>query len=32
MCLDLPKVEDKVTWDKLRTQQTFEGAPRQTRA
>src|SRR5689334_3710132 len=32
MCLDVPKVEDKATWDKLRLQQTFEGAPRQTRA
>jgi Fe-S-cluster-containing dehydrogenase component len=29
MCLDLPKVEDKPTWDKLRAQQTFAGAPAQ---
>ena len=27
MCLDVPEVEDKVTWDKLRAQQTFAGAP-----
>jgi hydrogenase-4 component A len=32
MCLDLPKVQDAPTWNKLRTQQTFEGAPRQTKA
>ncbi len=32
MCLDVPNVNDKVTWDKLRFQQTFEGAPRQTKA
>ena len=29
MCLDLPKVEDTATWDKLRAQQTFAGAPAQ---
>jgi hypothetical protein len=29
MCLDVPKVEDKATWDKLRAQQTFAGAPAQ---
>ena len=29
MCLDLPKVQDKPTWDKLRAQQTFAGAPAQ---
>ena len=29
LCLDLPKVEDKATWDKLRAQQTFAGAPAQ---
>lgn len=31
MCLDLPKVNDKATWDKLRGQQTFERAPKQSR-
>src|SRR5919199_2233225 len=31
MCLDLPKVEDQATWDQLRSFQSFEGAPRQTR-
>jgi hypothetical protein len=29
MCLDLPKVQDKPTWDKLRAQQTSAGAPAQ---
>jgi len=29
-CLDLPKVQDHATWDKLRVQQTFEGAPAQS--
>jgi hydrogenase-4 component A len=29
MCLDLPKVNDKPTWDKLRAEQTFTGAPAQ---
>jgi anaerobic carbon-monoxide dehydrogenase iron sulfur subunit len=32
MCLDLPKVQDQPTWDKLRASQVFEGAPRQTKA
>jgi Fe-S-cluster-containing hydrogenase component 2 len=31
MCLDLPRVQDKPTWDKLRAQQTFDGAPRQAK-
>jgi hypothetical protein len=29
MCLDVPGVQDKVTWEKLRAQQTFSGAPPQ---
>jgi Fe-S-cluster-containing hydrogenase component 2 len=29
LCLDLPKVQDKPTWDQLRVQQTFGGAPAQ---
>jgi Fe-S-cluster-containing hydrogenase component 2 len=29
MCLDVPTLQDKVTWDKLRAQQTFAGAPLQ---
>src|SRR5712692_1646819 len=29
MCLDVPKVNDKATWDKLRAFQTFAGAPAQ---
>ena len=32
MCLDLPKVEDKATWDKLRASQTFEGSPARGKA
>ena len=29
MCLDVPKVNDKATWDKLRVSQTFAGGPQQ---
>jgi len=29
MCLDVPQVNDKATWDKLRAFQTFAGAPSQ---
>lgn len=32
MCLSLPAVEDKATWDKLRASQTFEGSPAKGRA
>jgi hypothetical protein len=29
MCLDVPKPNDKTTWDKLKAMQTFAGAPAQ---
>jgi Fe-S-cluster-containing dehydrogenase component len=29
MCLSVPQIEDKATWDKLRSFQTFAGAPAQ---
>ena len=29
MCLDVPAVNDKATWDRLRVTQTFAGGPQQ---
>ena len=29
MCLNVPTANDKATWDKLRSFQTFAGAPAQ---